>query len=214
MKRKLFLSLSLLSAATLTFAQTAQQEIHENILLSASNHLAYIVPDKKLTPAPKGYQPFYIDHYGRHGSRWLLSDGEYKDPINTLRRAKEEGVLTALGNDVLKKLERFYPSTVDRLGDLSDIGEIQHHGIGKRMTQNFPEVFSGKTAEVDARSTVVIRCILSMVAECEEITAFNPNLKMHNDVSEKFQWYMNHDWDGNVAKSGRKRGKIVDHYRV
>ncbi len=214
MKRKLFLSISLLSAATLTFAQTAQQEIHENILLSASNHLAYIVPDKKLTPAPKGYQPFYIDHYGRHGSRWLLSDGEYKDPINTLRRAKEEGVLTALGNDVLKKLERFYPSTVDRLGDLSDIGEIQHHGIGKRMTQNFPEVFSGKTAEVDARSTVVIRCILSMVAECEEITAFNPNLKMHNDVSEKFQWYMNHDWDGNVAKSGRKRGKIVDHYRV
>ena len=23
-----------------------------------------------LTPAPKGYDPFYLSHYGRHGSRY------------------------------------------------------------------------------------------------------------------------------------------------
>ncbi len=214
MKKTFAFALLCASSIALSFAQTAREEIHENILRTASNHMAYLVPTEKLTPAPKGYVPFYMDHYGRHGSRWLINESEYRDPLNTLRRAKEEGVLTTLGQEVLEKLERFYPSTRDRLGDLSDIGEIQHHGIGKRMTQNFPEIFSGKTAEVDARSTVVIRCILSMVAECEEITAFNPNLKIHNDVSEKFQWYLNHSWDGKVSESGRKRGKIADHYRA
>ena len=214
MKKTFAFALLCASSIAISFAQTAREEIHENILRTASNHMAYLVPTEKLTPAPKGYVPFYMDHYGRHGSRWLINENEYRDPLNTLRRAKEEGVLTTLGQEVLEKLERFYPSTRDRLGDLSDIGEIQHHGIGKRMTQNFPEIFSGKTAEVDARSTVVIRCILSMVAECEEITAFNPNLKIHNDVSEKFQWYLNHSWDGKVSESGRKRGKIADHYRA
>ena len=50
----------------------ARQEIHENHLLSASNFLAYIDPTEALTPAPKGYEPFYLTHYGRHGSRWLI----------------------------------------------------------------------------------------------------------------------------------------------
>ncbi len=195
------------------YAQTAREEIHNNILLTGSNYLAYIVPEKPLTPAPKGYEPFYMDHYGRHGSRWLINDDEYTFPIEKLRIARENGSLTPLGLEVLEKLERFYLTTKKRLGELSDIGEMQHHGIGKRMTQNFPQIFSGKTAEVDARSTVVIRCILSMEAECEELTAFNPNLHIHNDVSESFQWYLNHDWDGKVRESGRKAGRIIDHYR-
>ena len=145
MKKTFAFALLCASSITISFAQTAREEIHENILRTASNHMAYLVPTEKLTPAPKGYVPFYMDHYGRHGSRWLINESEYRDPLNTLRRAKEEGVLTTLGQEVLEKLERFYPSTRDRLGDMSDIGEIQHHGIGKRMTQNFPEIFSGTT---------------------------------------------------------------------
>ena len=212
MKHTLF-PILLLAISLMAGAQTAREEIHNNILLTGSNHMAYIAPDKALTPAPKGYEPFYMDHYGRHGSRWLINKDEYTTPLEKLRTAHEFGKLTPLGEEVLQKLERFYPTTVNRLGELSDIGEQQHHGIGKRMTQNFPEIFSGKTAEVDARSTVVIRCILSMEAECEEITAFNPNLKIHNDVSESFQYYLNHDWDGKVKESGKKAGRYIDEYR-
>lgn len=210
--RTLALSVSALFCAFAS-AQTAREEIHDNIRLTGSNHLAYITPDKPLTAAPKGYEPFYIDHYGRHGSRWLIDGNDYKRPLDILRKAKEQGKLTSLGEEVLMKLERFYPCTFKRLGELTDVGEIQHHGIGKRMTQNFPEVFRGKTAEVDARSTVVIRCILSMTAECEEMTAFNPNIKMHNDVSESFQWYLNHDWDKPLHEAASKRGAIVNHYK-
>lgn len=212
MKKILILS-SLLLAAVSTQAQTAKEEIYADILKAGSNHMAYQAPTKPLTKAPKGYEPFYMSHYGRHGSRWLLNDNDYMGVIRPLRRAKEEGKLTPLGLEALEKLERFYPCTKGRLGDLSDIGEIQHHGIGRRMTEHFPEIFSGKNAEVDARSTVVIRCILSMTAECEELTAFNPKMKMHNDVSESFQWYLNHNFSQRLRDAGRDRGGIVDHYK-
>ncbi len=208
------LSLFVFSFSLLTsFAQTAKEEIYADILKAGSNHMAYQVPTQPLTKAPKGYKPFYMSHYGRHGSRWLINDNDYQNALRPLRRAKELGVLTPLGEEALMKLERFYPCTKNRLGELTDIGEQQHHGIGKRMTEHFPDIFSGKDAEVDARSTVVIRCILSMTAECEELAAFNPKLKIHNDVSESFQWYLNHDFDSRLRDARRDRGRIVDHYK-
>ena len=190
--RKLLLSAIVLASASVAFSQTAREEIHAKKERTGSNYLAYETPTQPLTRSPKGYEPFYINHYGRHGSRWLIGEGDYTRPLTTLREAHDAGQLTELGEDVLQRFERFYPTTIKRLGDLTTVGERQHHGIGKRMTERFPEVFKGD-AEVDARSTVVIRCILSMEAECEEITGFNPDIKIHNDVSEAFQYYLNHE---------------------
>ncbi|MCR5312273.1 MAG: histidine-type phosphatase [Bacteroidaceae bacterium] len=193
-------------------AQTAREEIHENILRSGSNHMAYIAPTKPLTKAPKGYEPFYISHYARHGSRWLINKNEYTSVISVFEEADERGKLTETGKKALRDLKEFYPCTVDRLGELTSVGERQHHGIGKRMTQNFPEVFSGN-AQVDARSTVVIRCILSMGAECEEIAAFNGKVRFHNDVSESFQYYLNADWDKKLRESASSRSSIINDYK-
>ena len=213
MKKKT-LTLLVFSCSLLTsFAQTAKEEIYADILKSGSNYMAYQAPTKALTKAPKGYEPFYMSHYGRHGSRWLINENDYTSVIRVFRRANELGKLTPLGKEALAKLERFIPTTKGRLGELSDIGEQQHHGIGRRMTENFPEIFSGKDAEVDARSTVVIRCILSMTAECEELTAFNPQMKMHNDVSESYQYYLNHNFSQRLKDASRNRGSIVDEYK-
>lgn len=209
---KSYLLLAFMGMSLVAGAQTAREEIHENILLSGSNHMAYIAPTKPLTAAPKGYEPFYINHYGRHGSRWLIGKDEYSRPIKMLEDADAAGKLTALGKETLAKLKEFYPCTVNRLGDLTSVGERQHHGIGKRMTQNFPEVFSGD-AQVDARSTVVIRCILSMTAECEEIMGFNNKIRMHNDVSEAFQYYLNQNWEKSIGEASNKRWPIIDKYK-
>lgn len=211
--KKLFSIAIFAFAINASYAQTAREEIHENIHLSASNYLAYIAPDKPLTKAPKGYEPFYMSHYGRHGSRWLLGDNDYSSVIKVLKKADEEGKLTSLGKETLAKLERFYPTTIKRLGDLTTVGERQHHGIGKRMTEHFPEIFKGKNVEVDARSTVVIRCILSMTAECEELAAFNPNIRFRNDVSESLQYYLNQPWSGRVREEGRKGWDIRNEYK-
>ena len=140
---KRLLSILTMTAVALTIgAQTAREEISANIYLAGSNYLDYDrqLPTQKLTPAPKGYEPYYMSHYGRHGSRWLISENSYIGPLTTMRDADSQGKLTQKGKDVLRILEEFYPCTIDRLGDLSTVGERQHHGIGKRMVQNFPEI--------------------------------------------------------------------------
>ena len=196
-------------------AQTAREEIKANRFLSASNYLDYNnqLSTETLTPAPKGYEPFYLTHYGRHGSRWLIGKQEYDAPLNTLREAHRHGKLTAKGEEVLKKFEAFYPTTINRLGELTIVGERQHHGIGKRMAQNFPEIFQTKNVPIDARSTVVIRCILSMEAECEELAAANPTARFHNDVSESFQYYLNAPWEGQVRKNAGKGREELSKFR-
>jgi hypothetical protein len=195
-------------------AQTARDEIAANPYLSGSNYLDYDrqLSTKKLTPTPKGYEPYYLSHYGRHGSRWLLSTHDYTDVIDALLKASQQGKLTAKGTDVLAKMERFYPTTLKRLGDLTTVGERQHHGIGRRMTQNFPEIFMKKGVPVDARSTVVPRCILSMMAECEELQGANPTVRIHNDVSESLQNYLNQKWSDRLKDASRKGRKAKDEY--
>ena len=189
-------------------AQTAREELKDNHYLSGSNYLDYDrqLATAPLTPAPKGYEPFYMNHYGRHGSRWLIGEGDYTSPLNTLRE------LTAEGKAVLKKLEDFYPTTIKRLGELTTVGERQHHGIGSRMARNFPEIFKAKNVPIDARSTVVIRCILSMDAECEELAAANPTARIHNDVSESFQYYLNQGWSDRLRQASREGRKVRGEY--
>ena len=214
MKKQLFV----MALATITIAsqaQTAREQIDNNIYLSGSNYLDYDrqLSTTPLTPAPKGYEPFYMSHYGRHGSRWLIGEGDYTNPINTLREAHDAGKLTPLGEETLRKLEAFQPTTVKRLGELTTVGERQHHGIGRRMAQNFPEIFKTPGVPIDARSTVVIRCILSMTAECEELMAANPSARIHNDVSESFQYYLNQSWSNRLRDASRKGGKWNNQYR-
>ena len=214
--KRLLAILSVCALALSATAQTAREEIAANKYLSGSNYLDYgrQLPTKALTPAPKGYEPFYMSHYGRHGSRWLIGEGDYTNPINTLKEARTEGKLTPLGEETLKKLEEFFPTTKKRLGDLTTVGERQHHGIGRRMVEHFPELFKAKNLPIDARSTVVVRCILSMVAECEELMAANPTARIHNDVSESLQYYLNQPWEGKVREAGRKGDKEYNEYRL
>jgi hypothetical protein len=192
-----------------TWAQkTAREEIAENRFLCGSNYLDYDrhPATKALTPAPKGYEPFYMSHYGRHGSRWLIGKRDYSRVADVLEKAESQGRLTEKGCEVLAQLQRFIPSTVKRFGDLTTVGERQHHGIGRRMTAHFPEIFKKENVAIDARSTVVPRCILSMMAECEELMAANPTARIHNDVSESLQYYLNQPWDSKL-KAYSKRVK-------
>ena len=213
MKSKALIAICLLCCGIAT-AQTAQEELKANRYLSGSNYLDYDrqLSTTPLTPAPKGYEPFYMSHYGRHGSRWLIGEGDYTTPLNILRDAHEAGKLTAEGEAVLKKLEDFFPTTVKRLGELTTVGERQHHGIGSRLARNCPEIFKAKNVPIDARSTVVIRCILSMEAECEELAAANPTARIHNDVSESLQYYLNQGWSDRLRQSSREGRKVRNQY--
>jgi len=206
----------LLGACTLTtMAQatadetSARREIRENPWLAGSNYLDYDrqLPSFKYTKPPKGYTPFYFTHYGRHGARWLIGKDDYERVLRPLRKARKEGKLTREGQETLRKLEIFNKTTHKRLGDLTTVGERQHHGIGRRIAQHFPEIFKKKGVAIDARSTTVNRCILSMIAECEELMAANPTARIHNDVSESLQYYLNQGWSDRLREASRKGHK-------
>ncbi len=182
-------------------AQTSKKEIMENVFRSGSNYFAYPGPlQQSLTPAPKGYEPFYISHYGRHGSRHLISDGDYDRAYKPLLKADSAGMLTPLGKDVLRRLTIIRNDARHRHGELTPLGAEQHRGIARRMYERFPEVFKGET-NIDAKSTVVIRCILSMENALQELSSLNPQLKIRHDASEHDMWYMNFD----AKDIGKKR---------
>jgi len=188
--RKITLLLFFTLYLTGLWAQDAQEEIAGNLRLSASNLLAYPGPQRQLTPAPEGMAPFYISHYGRHGSRYLANASEYDYPYNVLRHADAQGKLTPFGKDVLRRLTTIRNDALGRLGDLTPLGAEQHRQIARRMTERFPEVFSGN-ARIDARSTVVIRCVLSMANALQELTLRNPRLQVTQDASHHDMYYMN-----------------------
>lgn len=77
---------------------------------------------KKQTPNPKGYKPFYISHFGRHGSRYLINDHEYKWVLDLFEKAQKENALTPLGEDVLTKLQLVWQEVELNGGDLSPLG--------------------------------------------------------------------------------------------
>ena len=173
-------------------AQSARDDFKNDTHLSASNYLAYPGPTQgKLTPAPDGKKPFYISHYGRHGSRYLINPSEYKRPMEILQAADKAGKLTPLGQDVLRRVKLMNEESEKRLGELTPLGAQQHKQIARRMFERFPEVFEGE-ANIDAKSTIVIRCILSMENALQQLLLMNPKLHITHDASEHDMWYMNY----------------------
>lgn len=165
--RKSFLMILLIVCALLAQAQTRQQ--------MGGVYYAYPAPKKPVSvKAPEGYTPFYISHYGRHGSRWLPSDSRY---IWVNQHFDDESNLTPLGKKVKGWLTQVWENAKGNGGKLTKLGEKQHRGIANRMAHNFPQIFA-KGNHVQARSSVVDRCAKSMLAFTDELRQLQPSLDM------------------------------------
>ncbi len=197
-------SLSLLlcaSAPLCVSAQTSLEEISADLNKAGGVYYAYPSTSHQTTPPPKGYQPFYVSHYGRHGSRYLISDSDYTDVADALKKAARADQLTPLGIDVLNRLDSVMKETDRRGGDLTPLGVRQHRGIAERLYNAYPQIFKGSPA-VSARSTVVPRCILSMDAFCERLKELNPNLQTTRESSNRYMDYLNYHSDESNTFTG------------
>lgn len=173
------------------FCQTTPEEVMADLNKAGGVYYAYPVTTSENTAPPKGYKPFYISHYGRHGSRYLISDNDYTRLADMLRAAAAAKALTPLGLDVMARLDSLLIETAGRGGDLSPLGVRQHKAIAKRMYEAFPEVFPDN-APVDARSTTVMRCAMSMDAFCESLKEQNPRLRTSREASQRNMYYLNY----------------------
>lgn len=154
-----------------------------------SIYYAYPTPATVATPAPAGYEPFYISHYGRHGSRWMTADERYTEVVDVFDSLYQCSGLTPLGIDVRQRLHRVWEDARGCSGSITPLGERQHREIAGRMFRNYPQVFRGN-AFVDARSSTSLRCAMSMSYFTEGLKELNPALRVERRAYHRYMDYI------------------------
>ena len=193
--RKLFTTLLFFSVGLYCTAQSNREEIYGNIEVTAGMCYTYHPSTKIPTLAPKGYKPFYITHFGRHGSRYQTWDGPYTSSLKELEKADSAEVLTEIGLALLEKIRIIGEDARARIGDLTELGMDEHRGIAARMYHACPEVFThrkGRSAVIKAYATQVPRTILSMGAFVQQLTACDAGIKCFMVSSLREQAYLLH----------------------
>lgn len=211
MKLKILVSCCFLLLVATTYSQTTSQEVYDNLNKSASVYYAYPRIDECYTPAPAGYKPFYVSHYGRHGSRYLISDADYLSVMQVLEKAAAVGFLSEKGKDVYHRLESVWKDARGLGGQLTPLGYRQHREIAERMFRNFPEAFKGDR-HISARSTVVIRCALSMATFCETLKGLNPKLQITYGSGDRYMNYLNY-WNEDARNFTSDESPWRENYR-
>ena len=136
-----------------------------------------------LTPAPRGYKPFYISHFARHGARSCTS--EYDTMHDWLAKAAAQNVLTEEGKAFAARYNDFYKKVQYRNGNLTKVGQNQHRMIAEHMYRRFPAVFKGQT-HVEAVSTESPRVIMSMWSCLSRLQALDKSMDVNAESSARF----------------------------
>lgn len=183
--RKIFIAIiTIIGSSVWCNAQTMREDIAKNPNLAGGIYTAYMVTEQPAVAAPRGYKPFYISHYGRHGSRYQTAQEKYDQPAEMLEQAYKDGKLTELGISLMRRVRIIADDAHLRAGDLSKRGEREHQGIAERMARLYPEVFSGKNGyHVTTISSPYVRSVISMAAFTERLKEFYPKLEIERLAS-------------------------------
>jgi hypothetical protein len=165
--------------------RTMREDIAANPNLAGGIYTAYMVTEQISAPAPRGYKPFYISHYGRHGSRYQTDQAKYDVPAAMLEQAAKDGKLTPLGESLLRRVRIIADDAYMRAGDLSQRGEREQQGIAERMAKCYPQVFSGKNGNhVTCLASPFVRSVISMAAFTERLKEYYPKLELTRYASQ------------------------------
>lgn len=197
------------------WAFDARSEIEAKPERAGGVYYAYpldeISPDYGSTP-PAGYTPFYLSHYGRHGSRYLISDNDYTRLMECLDNASQAGALTTEGEKLKARLDTIWLEARGRGGELTPLGSRQHRGIARRAAVAYPQIFAD-SAVITAASTPVMRCAHSMFAFIEGIKEMNPSLDIPRESAERNMIYLNYHSPESGPYAGHKGPWYQDYRR-
>ncbi len=200
MKKAIFVFWALLSLpAASALAQfhpspTAVKALQEDRTRAGNNTNSYEFFPITDTKAPKGYKPFYVSHYGRHGSRSNWGGTSYENVISAMEQGKARGILTPDGEMLLEGARKVLAGWDGMDGRLSQRGVREHAAIAERLYKRYPQVFKGKK-NVRAVASTVQRCIISMNSFTNSLMRQNPELEIRLDTGEKFMEYISYDKD-------------------
>jgi hypothetical protein len=138
----------------------------------------------RMTEAPNGYEPFYISHYARHGSRYYWEKRLYQDLDTVMTMAHERQQLTDEGEAFYNRFMAIKDELMTGATELSLLGWEQHQRIARTMYNHFPQVFE-KGGNALAISSLSGRSVMSMVAFCQELVQCNPAIEIL-ELSSRF----------------------------
>lgn len=194
MTRKIFVSIAALAICLCSHAQTARELIEQDVTRIGCQHHRYESAYTE-TPAPRGYKPFYVTHFSRHGSRPHNND-HFTGPLGALARIDSAGLLTDKGRQLVADLETLKAEHEGMWGYLTQVGSLEHQGIAARLYDRCPELFSQKDRdEVLLVSSTVVRCCQSMMNFGTTLKGRAPELKL--------SYHANGRTDKAVTRAGR-----------
>ena len=107
--------------------------------------------------APKGYEPFYLVNFARHGACYLYDDAEYE----LIAKVLDNATLTPLGQDVKDRFHEIYPKIKGRNAELTAVGVEQQQKLAYRMYADWPIIFRNGS-QVKAVAADMEQCVSSM----------------------------------------------------
>ena len=166
--------------------------IIENPDRAASNMHSYEFGPLVDTRAPKGFKPFYVSHYGRHGSRYETSASFAKAALDGLRKADSLSLLTPAGAALYRDVQAVSDEHKGMDGALTPRGGREHQMLAERMVGRYPSVFNRKDRnEVLACSSTSQRCIVSMANFLGALNGAAPQLDFTCSSGERLMAYIN-----------------------
>lgn len=145
----------------------------------------YDFPEDVSPAPPKGYKPFYISLFGRHGARYVHETGLYSELRKLFVGASEDSRLTKEGERLHKLYEDFYTKVAHREGELTFAGQEQWRNIAERMFREYPEVFR-KDTYAEAFSTNYPRVLMSMFAFLDRLRTLDKTFEFKSDAGSVY----------------------------
>ena len=192
MKKFFFLSLLIVFSLNVFAQSEALRLITENPDRAANNMHSYEFDPIQDTPAPKGFKPFYISHYGRHGSRYEQNSTFARTAQQAFSFLDRMGLLTQEGKDLYEQVNTVVDAHKGMEGSLTPRGAREHKMLAARMAQRFPDVFKSKDRnEVNSFSSTNFRCIVSMCNFTNSLKEKFPKGEFTFTSAERFMSYIN-----------------------
>lgn len=144
-------------------------------------------PFREIDPVkpPKGYEPFMISHYGRHGARFHGDDTQGEKVYEALCA----GPLTELGEELRDFIGLYHDRFAGHVSDLTEKGRLEQRELAHRMWDAYPSLFRHNPA-ITAVSTTAPRCILSMGAFCDGLKDRKPLLWVEQSSSKSYDAFL------------------------
>jgi len=197
-KTYILLSVLLLCSCPAAKAQGDLTEVlKQDRYLVAGNLHPYIAPARIIdSAAPKGFVPFYISFYGRHGSRYLTGSPDFIEYYALkLDKLHEEGALSENGESLRRFIRWSYEKHKYSCEDLTDLGFQEARNLGGRFADRYSQVFrQARRDSIRFRSSPVLRSAVTGMGFSLELQKKFPQLEMDARAGQKYYFT---EWNPN-----------------